>query len=296
MSHKISVITPSLNSARYIEYAIKSVLEQDYSNFEHIVVDGLSTDATLEILKKYSHLRWISEADRGQSDAMNKGFQMSTGDIVVYLNVDDYFLPGAFHTVAPFFDEGAKFVVGKVKVILEDGTSWINDPRTTHRDILRHWEPEAFPVNPVGYFYLREVQERVGGFNLDNDFAMDLEFLMAASKYYELTKISSVLGCYRFLQGTKTVELQKKPAYWTTSNLFFIEQFLADMPDDEVRRFNIEREKGYEVRKLDSITMNVAEAFRKRQYLSGLYWGLLLFLSHPDKIRLIKDKFAGLLR
>jgi len=96
---KISVITPSLNSGEHIERAIQSVLAQNYDNFEHIiVVDGLSTDNTLDILKKYPHLTWVSEKDSGQSNAMNKGFAMSSGEIIVYLNADDYFLPEAFRS------------------------------------------------------------------------------------------------------------------------------------------------------------------------------------------------------
>ena len=81
---KISVITPSLNSGAYIEEAIQSVLAQQYPNFEHIIVDGGSADETLEILRRYQHLKWISEPDRGQSHAMNKGFRMSSGDIIGY--------------------------------------------------------------------------------------------------------------------------------------------------------------------------------------------------------------------
>ncbi len=96
---KISVITPSYNSANTIETAIKSVLAQDYKNYEHIVVDGASTDGTLDILKRHPHLTWISEPDRGQVHAMNKGFAMATGDIIVNLNADDQFLQGAFSAV-----------------------------------------------------------------------------------------------------------------------------------------------------------------------------------------------------
>ena len=84
MSLKISVITVSLNSAEYIEDAITSVLEQGYDNFQHMVVDGASTDGTVEILKRYPHLHWISEPDSGPAQAMNKGFRMSTGEIIAY--------------------------------------------------------------------------------------------------------------------------------------------------------------------------------------------------------------------
>jgi glycosyltransferase involved in cell wall biosynthesis len=83
---KISVLTPSFNSARYLDRAIRSVQQQDYSNWEHIVMDGGSTNGTKEILQKYSNLFWTSEKENGQLDAMNKAFARSTGDIVMHLN------------------------------------------------------------------------------------------------------------------------------------------------------------------------------------------------------------------
>jgi len=96
---KISIVTPSFNSAIFIENSIKSVLDQHYENFEHIVIDGGSTDGTLKILKKYPHLKWISEPDEGQSDAINKGFKLATGDVIGWLNSDDVYLEGVFNKV-----------------------------------------------------------------------------------------------------------------------------------------------------------------------------------------------------
>jgi glycosyltransferase involved in cell wall biosynthesis len=88
---KITIITPSYNSEKYIEECILSVLEQDYSNFEHIIIDGLSTDSTIDIVKKYDHIKYVSEPDEGLSNALNKGIHMATGDIICWLNSDDYF-------------------------------------------------------------------------------------------------------------------------------------------------------------------------------------------------------------
>jgi len=105
---KLSVVTPSYNHAEYIEDTLQSVKAQGYPLVEHIVVDGASTDGTCEILKRYSaqpgweHLRWISEPDRGQSDAINKGFRMASGDLIAWLNSDDYLLPGALQAIAQY--------------------------------------------------------------------------------------------------------------------------------------------------------------------------------------------------
>ncbi len=100
---KISIVTPSLNSGKFVEDAILSVLNQCYGDFEHIIIDGGSTDNTLEVLKKYPHLIWISESDNGQSDAINKGLERATGDILALINSDDMYLSGAFNKAAKFF-------------------------------------------------------------------------------------------------------------------------------------------------------------------------------------------------
>jgi glycosyltransferase involved in cell wall biosynthesis len=249
---KISVITPSLNSADHLEKAICSVLDQDYKNYEHIVVDGGSTDGTIDILKKYGHLKWISEKDRGQSHAMNKGFRMSTGEAIVYLMADDYFLCGAFSSVARHFEENAKFVVGDIVVMKESGY-FINRPKVKLWQMIRHWEENAFPYNPVGYFYTREVQEAVP-FNENNHKNMDLEFLLESALMFDFTRIDSLLGVYRCMQHTKTVRDQMNLCYWTKENFALIDKYAALMPRDYQIVYDKERALGYQLQRQWQIT------------------------------------------
>jgi glycosyltransferase involved in cell wall biosynthesis len=106
MHPKVSIITPSFNQAGFIERTIQSVLSQDYPNIEYLVIDGGSNDETLEVLKKYEgRLQWISEKDSGQSEAINKGYRMATGEILTWLNSDDTLLPGAVSKAVAYFDE-----------------------------------------------------------------------------------------------------------------------------------------------------------------------------------------------
>jgi glycosyltransferase involved in cell wall biosynthesis len=99
MLKKISIITPSFNQGEYIEDAIKSVIDQKNVLIEHIIIDGGSSDNTTEILKKYNHLKWVSEKDRGQTHALNKALELTTGDIIGWLNADDYYEKNIFEKV-----------------------------------------------------------------------------------------------------------------------------------------------------------------------------------------------------
>jgi glycosyltransferase involved in cell wall biosynthesis len=244
-SKKISVITPSFNSVQFIGRAIESVFSQDYENWEHLVIDGGSTDGTVKVLKRYKHLLWTSEPDAGQADAMNKGFAKSTGDIIVYLNADDYFFPGTFSTVIKEFDAGADFVVGNVLVKSSgEGIEFLNVPQFTFKAMLHHWEPNAFCHNPVGYFYLRKVQETCP-FNVDNHETMDLEFLLEAASRFDFQKVNVTLGCFENGKDTKTGIAQKRLDYWSTKTFPYIERYLDQLSEAERLSFEWNRQKGY---------------------------------------------------
>ena len=260
---KISIITPSYNSAGTIERAVESVLNQKYKYFEHIIIDGGSSDGTVEILKRYPHLKWISESDSGQVDAMRKGFTMSSGDIIGNLNADDYYLPGAFEAVLPYFKKGEDFVMGKVKVISEHNqTTWINDPEFELEKMLKHWAPNAFCVNPAGYFYRREVQLEIP-FNQENDDKHDLEFLLEAAFKYKIKKINILLGVFSHVMEAKTFQKQMRPGYWSNENFAFVDRLLEKMPQKYQRYFRLERERGYQMRRQwtirDSVKLGMAE-------------------------------------
>ncbi|MAM27953.1 MAG: hypothetical protein CMC13_02930 [Flavobacteriaceae bacterium] len=201
---KISVLTPSYNAGKYLKTSIESVLNQTYTNWEHIVVDGQSTDNTVDILKSYSHINWISENDRGQSDAMNKAFRMSTGDIIIYLNADDYFYEDAFQVIVDVFknQNEVDMVVGNLYVDKEGIMIPNTNSTISWKDlsILRG----RFPLNPVSYCYKRYVQEKIGDFPINEHYTMDYWFLLRAFYFFETVKIENFLGCFVFDGTNKT--------------------------------------------------------------------------------------------
>ena len=286
---KISVITPSFNSGNTIERSIQSVLVQDYKNYEHIVVDGNSSDNTIEILKKYSHLIWVSEPDSGQSNAMNKGFCLASGDIIVYLNADDIFLKGAFSSVIPHFQSGEKVVMGKVLVRTQRADNvqeWVNDPKTDVESMLRHWELDAFCVNPVGYFYHRTVQEKIP-FNEKNDEKQDLEFLLEVGVKYKIKKVDFVFGVFNHSLTTKTARSQLIPSYWNIQNFSFVERMLHTMPGEYRKIFYFDRERGYQLRR----HWTIKDAFDHGMAKDLIDSGEVLFLPE-DELKTSKEKGA----
>jgi glycosyltransferase involved in cell wall biosynthesis len=197
---KLTVITPSFNQGGFIERTIRSVLDQGYPNLEYVIVDGGSTDETVEIIRRYEDRLawWVSEPDEGQSDAINKGLAGTSGDIVAYLNSDDYFLPGAFETVVRHLEGSqSKWLAGGA-LDVEEG-----DPPKR----LRVWRPkppsycEGWPggrhwwalvpwhVPQPSSFWRRELFDRLGPFRADMHYAFDAEFMLRLAYSQELPEL-----------------------------------------------------------------------------------------------------------
>lgn len=202
MSTKISVITPSFNQGRYIEQNICSVLEQNYPNVEHIVVDGGSTDNTLEVLDTYPHLIWRSEKDRGQADALRKGFRQVSGNIIGWINSDDYYEPAIFKRVAECFeDPKIQWVVGNLSYIFDNGQI-VRDrsPEISRERLLR--QPDI--VRQQCTFFRKEFVARAGGWNPDFHWVMDYDLWLRMSALSAPFKLDLNLAYFRMHGDQKT--------------------------------------------------------------------------------------------
>lgn len=208
---RITVITPSYNQAGFIDQTIQSVLTQDYPDLEYIVMDGASTDNTVEVLKRYDgRLTWISEPDRGQSHAINKGFQMATGEVIAFLNSDDLYLPGALLTVGQFFADqpDAAWITGRCRIIDQDNREirrgitayknmWLKFANYQNLQITNY-------VSQMATFWRREVFEQVGELDESLHYVMDYDYWMRVGKHYRLHVIDHYLACFRVHTASKS--------------------------------------------------------------------------------------------
>src|SRR5215218_11412235 len=160
---KLTIITPSLNHGRFIERTIRSVLDQGYENLEYIVVDGGSTDGSVSVIERYADRLawWVSEPDRGQTHALNKGLRRATGEWVAYINSDDHYLPGAFaHAVERLDRTGASWAAGSCRFVdVHTGEEHMWHPTLPTKG--RHsWVLGPWGVPQAATFWRRELFER----------------------------------------------------------------------------------------------------------------------------------------
>jgi glycosyltransferase involved in cell wall biosynthesis len=208
---KISVITPTLNQGRFIERTIRSVLEQEYPDLEFIVMDGGSTDGTLDILKRYQgSLRWFSEKDAGQADAINKGMARSSGEIIAYLNSDDVYEPGALKRVAAYFADHpeAMWVTGKCRII-DESEAEVRRPITAYKNFLlrRMSYPLLLVTNPISQpstFWRRRVVDEIGLFDTNEHYVMDYDYWLRICRKHPPAVLDDYLSAFRVYTTSKT--------------------------------------------------------------------------------------------
>jgi glycosyltransferase involved in cell wall biosynthesis len=181
MTLRLSIITPCLNRVNSIEYSVQSVLKQGYSDVEHIIIDGGSTDGTLEILARYPHIKVLSERDKGMYDALNKGLNIASGEMIGFLNTDDLYADNVFQPVMEYFhDKNIDAISGKAQIFKEekDGTS---------QTILELSPPQPDKLVEAAitgstifnaWFYRRSIIHQVGGFDAQYKISGDADLIL----------------------------------------------------------------------------------------------------------------------
>lgn len=206
MKPLVSIITPSYNQGVFVRETIESVLSQDYENIEYIVVDGGSTDNSLDIIKEYEgKLIYISEKDNGQSDAINKGFRMAHGEIVAWLNSDDVYEPNCITKAVDEFLKNPKLgLVYGDGYIIDDASKKLKVFEYTQEfdywKLVNFWDYIMQPAT----FFKRETLESVGYLDVDLHYCMDWDLWIKLAAVSEVKYIPELLACSREYGDTKT--------------------------------------------------------------------------------------------
>jgi glycosyltransferase involved in cell wall biosynthesis len=207
---KISVITPSFNQAQFLERTLRSVLDQGYPNLEYIVIDGGSTDGSIEIIQKYADrlAYWVSEPDRGQTHAINKGLQRATGEWVGWQNSDDIFYPGAFESLvrettrAPHAD----LIIGNMNLI-DKNDKLLRDlkyVRPTYRSLLA----EGMMLTNQAAFWRRRMHDEIGYLDESFECGFDYEWFLRLLQEHRASHVNGAWGGLRLHEDTKTSNMQ----------------------------------------------------------------------------------------
>jgi glycosyltransferase involved in cell wall biosynthesis len=205
---RISVVTPSFNQAEFLEQTIRSVLLQGYPELEYIVVDGGSTDGSIAIIKRYADrlAYWVSEPDRGQSHAINKGLRRATGSVLGWLNSDDYYVPSALRTVGETLADGSETfaLVGHCRRVYADGSgaNLLEGRFESRFRMLQFWKGYRMPQSSV--FWRREVLERVGFLDESQDYIMDFDYWARVADKFDFANVDAVLSCATYHEAAKT--------------------------------------------------------------------------------------------
>lgn len=201
----VSIVTPSYNQAQFLEATICSVLEQDYPHIEYIIIDGGSTDGSVDIIRKYAErlAYWVSAKDAGQSDAINKGLARTTGQILGWLNSDDCYLPRCVSTIVECFEQysDAGMIYGQVEIIDEHGrrTGRLSSRPYTFADQLT----QRMIIPQPAAFWRREVMDTAGLLRQDLHYAMDFEYWIRIGRRYRIVGVPRTMAQYRVSKVNK---------------------------------------------------------------------------------------------
>lgn len=211
---KFSIVIPTLNQVKTFEDTLQSVIRQDYGNYEIIVIDGGSTDGTIDMVMEYKEYisYFKSEKDSGQSSAINKGFKKATGDVYAWINSDDFYLQGAFSQVASVFkrDNSVDIVVGAGEIVTRECIflKYIPAMEMERKNLLM-WEDDKWIMQQC-CFWRSEVWKKSGGVDESLHLLMDYDLWLNYSNFAKSCTIESILAVMRYYPGAKTISERER--------------------------------------------------------------------------------------
>lgn len=208
---KLSIVIPTLNQADTLEHTLLSIINQDYRNFEIIIIDGGSRDHTMRIVEKYHE--WIyyfmTGQDNGQSDAINKGFDKATGKIYAWINSDDYYLPSAFSKVIKMFSESIDILVGAGDIVTKDCRflKHIHPMKMEQKNLIRWTEGDW--IMQQSCFWTADIWKKSGGVDESLKLLMDFDLWFRFANLGQSVIINETLAVMRYYPEVKTVSLKE---------------------------------------------------------------------------------------
>lgn len=244
MKLKFSIVTPSYNQVRFLRQTIDSAITQNYPSLEYIIIDGGSTDGSVDIIKEYEGqlAYWVSEHDKGQSDAIMKGFNRATGGLFCWLNSDDILLPGALRRVAGVWAKNPNIDIITGDVVYIDGNDYIvKCVRVPKQNSFFYRQGVGFFTAPATFFSQR-LYEQVGGLDINLHYSMDIDlwhrFILAGAK---VCHIKEYLGGFRIHTSSKTgaFRQKEKKAFENPETTLVRARYIPDVSKNTIRMFRI---------------------------------------------------------
>lgn len=294
---QISIITPSYNQGKFIEETIRSILLQGYPNLEYIIIDGGSNDDSVEIIKKYEPWLkyWVSERDKGQSHAINKGLRHATGEFVAYQNSDDVYWPGALETVGRLLGGGKRDVLFATADLIDAESVRrppvcpIPEPRLGV--LIRFWRGASNILPSQGFFCRLELLCPLGFFNEGLHYKLDFDLFCRILHDVPADRIirsDEVIAGYRVTEGTKTGMMSSE---WSArEGLGISRRYWAVLPGESEAALEREAKEGLsrmalfrgfyaaDQRNVQAMLREVARAWHYRPSARVVHWALYLFV------------------
>lgn len=205
---RISIIIPSFNQGQFIEETIRSIVLQQWPDLELIIIDGASSDETVEVIRKYERwiTYWLSEPDPGQADAIVKGLKRATGDIVAWFNADDFFTDGSFAAIANVWRRNPRgiYAAAVANFYIRGRETLIRPRGITLENVVQYWKKQSVWHDP-GFFWSRAVVDAVGGPDTSLHYSHDFDYLSRALQHADVEYVDHVVAGFRLHRESKTM-------------------------------------------------------------------------------------------
>lgn len=285
----VSIVTPSYNQAPYLEQTIRSVLDQDYPSLEYIVVDGASTDGSVEIIKKYSDKLawWVSEKDKGQGEAINKGLARAKGEILAWINSDDYYLPNAVSSAEKIFEQNPEVVLvyGDMLAVDQNGetTNLLKYGQYSLEDLL------CFQIiGQPAVFFRREAFEKTGGLDTSFHFMLDHHLWIRIAQQGKILHVPQIWAAARYHPLAKN---RSKPVEFGIE-AFRILDWVKTQPELSQRLAGVERRATASALRVNA--RYFLDAGQARAALGA--WFQALFIHPPTALKRLNLLVSALLQ